>query len=1214
MNRTGLFKGVFLQRLCCLCLWLAALNGSISFGQAKWTLRQPNVGPRPYIGIRMVDSLRGYAIGQSQIQNAVTINGGKYWARRKNPLADKYEWLQKCFFIKPTLAYHTTKNGLNLCRISNGGLTYDTISQSEQIWDMWFADSLQGYSIKWYLDYVKISKTVNGGQSWTMMSEITGGSFVAASPIIYGRTISELWLVGDTTIVRKSTDSGATWSVVNGPFNVKRIDGIKWIDNNVGFILCDSAQYFKTTNAGATWEKGIVTPFLGSNNNYKIQQIDFVNANTGFALVYSELYKTTNGGSNWTKIRNPLKSYFGPFHLVSEQKLWITTDGGIAKTENGGVSWIQQTKGTDAYLINSCIQSSNRAWAVGGTTVLNTKDRGRTWRELQLDTAEGLIKVIFPRPDVGYILGSANLYRSTNGGETWLKKGPPSLFGGPFNRKVQFLNADTGFLSNTEGLFVTTDKGENWTRRLISPDVYETKNFYFADFNHGFFLTNEFDKPKTYRTKDNGLTWAKDSLNWSGGTIIGMHFTDSLNGLIYYGWLQFGGTNGLFKTTDGGATWNYFGDPQPNGTQELYYGGNNTYYVNTFPNLFRKAENGGSFWVEGDTTDQPNFNRFISFYKNKPVLIVGQGGAIYTSDDWTGQDNYVATGRIVRKNNNDCVQDANETPVQNQIVMAEPGAYYVSTEANGKYILNIDTGTYTVKQIRNTPTQILLSSQFCPPGNASIPIQVTDLLDTISGYNFINDVKLCPVLVVKQNQQRLRPCMNSLLSIMIVNEGNIDSDSEFVHVKFPHHLYFISANAIYSFNATDSTYRFKIKPLQPNQSITINIVDSVACLPNELTGQTLCVKATIPNVPNCLLQSPNWDGANLEVASRCLSSGQSRFSLRNTGNTMPAASQYQIFIDSALVYQAPFQLAANNSMSVTLPANAPAGFVRFVVPQSANHPLSTFASAEANCATGLSTNGLFPPPDQSPLVDIECVTVTNSFDPNDKQVYPTGWGQAGNVEPETEFTYKIRFQNTGTDTAFKVVLVDTLDQNLDIASLQIGIASHPFEFKVSGKGRPVLGWTFKNIMLPDSNRNEQKSHGFVNFSIRPKASLALGTRLENFADIYFDFNDPIRTNTTVNTLWRPTYTPGILDTVFTESKKIIASKVLKISPNPASEFVQIELPDGNSATVDITDLLGKSIKTLTIAAKQSVSIKDIKPGIYILKIEGYKTERLVVKP
>jgi uncharacterized repeat protein (TIGR01451 family) len=379
-------------------------------------------------------------------------------------------------------------------------------------------------------------------------------------------------------------------------------------------------------------------------------------------------------------------------------------------------------------------------------------------------------------------------------------------------------------------------------------------------------------------------------------------------------------------------------------------------------------------------------------------------------------------------------------------------------------------------------------------------------------------------------------------------------------------------------------------------------------------GKILCVKVVIPNAPVCLTQVPNWDGVDLNVASKC-ENNQTKFILRNNGAGMMNSSQYQIYLNENLVYQAPFQLAAGTQMSVTMPSTTPAGFVRFKVPQSANHPLSTFASAEANCATGQSTNGMFPPADESPLVDIECAMVRNSYDPNDKQVFPTGWGADGNVEPGTEFKYTIRFQNTGNDTAFKVVLIDTLDQDLDIASLQIGNASHPFTFHVSGKGKPVFTWTFDNILLPDSNTNLEGSNGFVTFSIRPKSGLALGTRLENFVDIYFDYNDPVRTNTTVNTLWIPTLDPGIVDTVFvTEVKQKLAAKSLTIRPNPAQDVINIQLPEGNAGLLEITDLQGRILQSSMVVSGQMISIKDLKPGVYFLKSESYKAERLVVKP
>ena len=448
--------------------------------------------------------------------------------------------------------------------------------------------------------------------------------------------------------------------------------------------------------------------------------------------------------------------------------------------------------------------------------------------------------------------------------------------------------------------------------------------------------------------------------------------------------------------------------------------------------------------------------------------------------------------------------------------------------------------------------------------------------------------------------------------LKVENLGSLASDSEYVFLKFPRQLHFLSTSHPFFFQTNDSTYRFKINPLQPFESISI--VDSVACNPTQLTGQVLCIYATIATTPPCLLQSPNWNGADLEVASRCVNN-QTRFTIHNKGTSMTSTSQYQIFIDSALVYQASFQLSANNQMTVTLPANAPAGFVRLVVPQSANHPLSTFASAEANCANGLSTNGMFPPPDQSPLVDIECLTVTNAVDPNDKTVYPTGWGSAGNVEPETEFKYTIRFQNTGTDTAFKVVLVDTLDAGLDIASLQIGNTSHAFQFKVSGKGRPVLSWTFDNILLPDSNTNFEKSNGFVSFSIRPKTGLPLGTRLENFADIYFDFNDPVRTNTTLNTLWRPTLVDGILDTVFVTASKELVSKSLEIYPNPTKGKVEINA--SQAGNLQIFNLQGQLIEAQAVGeGKNQINLSKLPKGLYLLKLQtelGVQSQKLMLE-
>ena len=156
--------------------------------------------------------------------------------------------------------------------------------------------------------------------------------------------------------------------------------------------------------------------------------------------------------------------------------------------------------------------------------------------------------------------------------------------------------------------------------------------------------------------------------------------------------------------------------------------------------------------------------------------------------------------------------------------------------------------------------------------------------------------------------------------------------------------------------------------------------------------------------------------------------------------------------------------------------------------------------------------------DTTPLnnKDSAKAVATGSFDPNDKTVLPSGGISKSFICADSSVNYVIRFQNTGTDTAFIVVVTDTIQNNLNINSLEILGASHPFATRVD-EGRTIK-FIFKNIMLPDSNHNEPKSHGFIAYKIKPLNNLAVGASIKNMASIYFDFNTAVTTNQTNNTV------------------------------------------------------------------------------------------------
>ncbi len=183
-------------------------------------------------------------------------------------------------------------------------------------------------------------------------------------------------------------------------------------------------------------------------------------------------------------------------------------------------------------------------------------------------------------------------------------------------------------------------------------------------------------------------------------------------------------------------------------------------------------------------------------------------------------------------------------------------------------------------------------------------------------------------------------------------------------------------------------------------------------------------------------------------------------------------------------------------------------FARFDVPVGT--AFGTILTSNANvssvpCDTNLSNNTY--------LIQR---SVTGSFDPNDKSVSPIGAGPAHAVPPDHRLTYSIDFENTGTDTAFTVLLIDTLSQSFNLNSIRMEMSSHQSYMEVDSAG--VLHVYFPNILLPDSNVNPSECKGYFVYSIEPLPGTPEGTIVENSAGIYFDFNIPVFTTTVFNTL------------------------------------------------------------------------------------------------
>ena len=139
--------------------------------------------------------------------------------------------------------------------------------------------------------------------------------------------------------------------------------------------------------------------------------------------------------------------------------------------------------------------------------------------------------------------------------------------------------------------------------------------------------------------------------------------------------------------------------------------------------------------------------------------------------------------------------------------------------------------------------------------------------------------------------------------------------------------------------------------------------------------------------------------------------------------------------------------------------------------------------------------------------------VHGSYDPNGKEEANGGIVYTNDLGKGKYLLYTIHFQNTGTDTAFTVVVKDTLSSKLDATTIEMTGASAPYVLTTTNGN--ILTWTFSGIRLPDSSVNVAGSQGWLSFRVAPTADAAAGDSIVNTADIYFDFNLPVATQRAV---------------------------------------------------------------------------------------------------
>jgi Secretion system C-terminal sorting domain len=554
------------------------------------------------------------------------------------------------------------------------------------------------------------------------------------------------------------------------------------------------------------------------------------------------------------------------------------------------------------------------------------------------------------------------------------------------------------------------------------------------------------------------------------------------------------------------------------------------------------------------------------------------------------------TGNALLDTNEDCIADAGSRILKDWMVVFDNGTntFVRNTKTDGSYSAGLQAGSYTVSLVPKNDLYAI-----CTP-----PTTVTVVEDqTVSDMDFTtNAIQSCAILQTNVNAAFFRRCFDNSVRIKYENIGTVTAEDPTVAVILDEYMTLVSTSVPHTLDG--DTLVFALGTVEPDASGYIDIVVNIDCQGTDI-GQTHCITALgYPNEP-CDIPT-NYAGSDVIINGVCDNDEKVVFTLTNVGQgNMPAALQYIVIEDDVMRPPVTYQLMANESLVVDLDAD---GKTYTIITQNEiDYPgLSRPHAFVEGCGTGSTSTGfvnLFSMNDADPFIDILCLQNIGAYDPNDITGYPYGYGAKKYIEKYDKLEYKIRFQNTGTDTAFNIVIRNVIEDHLDISTFKMTVASHDYSYQFDKDRQLVV--TFKDIQLVDSFKNEALSHGYLVYEIYPSDVLNDEDRIDNRAEIYFDFNTPIQTNTENHTIGRPIF----VSSVISYDPKVQVSAY----PNPTNSNLIIDVKKKEHLSFNILDFNGKVIQTGSYHHESGIDCTTLNQGIYIVQILDHSNAIATVK-
>ncbi|MBH8569423.1 T9SS type A sorting domain-containing protein [Microvirga sp. STS02] len=550
-----------------------------------------------------------------------------------SPAAAQWQWLnpkpntysgQAIRFVNPNRGFVLQELG-QLLRTDDAGLTWREVARYPDAADLEFAHDGTGYllthpGVLW--------RSTDGGQTWARVSRApqTAPQYVGYGPPVVQHYYTRLHAISADTVVeltnngllRRSVDGGRQWQET--ATGVQVLSSF-FVSGKVGFMGTWGGKIYKTTNGGTTWTKLSEVTYIPS----EITMLHFISPLVGFAhREHSDLLRTSDGGLTWTVVSNRLED-INEMHFLSSSVGFAVGDyGTIYSTATAGLSWTAIGPAATSGLI-----------------------AGNNWRS-----------VYFTSPATGYVTGQGNkgpIMRTVDGGQTWLPLGPLM---GNINALVFPGQGLMGYALSTNGLLHTTDGGDNWgLRSPMSGTVLACPDASTLIAVNG----------NISRSVDGGLTWTSAAVpgRYNGTTVVST--LSMANAQVGFAAGSDGVNTVLARTIDGARTWQVVNGSYSQGLRKLAFVSPTTGFAIGYNDLYKTTDSGLSWQPVrlgqyGTPSDVAFVDAQVGYALDEYATIykTTDGGSTWTPSQLNRSRPYAA-GHTLRLHffdrDNGCVQD-----------------------------------------------------------------------------------------------------------------------------------------------------------------------------------------------------------------------------------------------------------------------------------------------------------------------------------------------------------------------------------------------------------------------------------------------------------------------------------------------------------------------------------------------------------------------------